>query len=51
MGRPSLGKQAKTKVISIRVTEAQARALAERFGSPTRALRALIATVTTQEKS
>lgn len=50
MARPSLGAAAKTKVASVRITEAQERALIARYGSVTRALRTLIASVPVEEK-
>lgn len=42
MGRPALGPRVKEKTIAVRVTEEEKKELAEKYGSPTKALRALI---------
>ena len=51
MPRPSLGAAAKTRVINVRVTKAEERQLIARYGTPTRALRTLIASVTTHPQA
>lgn len=42
MPRPPLGKAARTKIISVRVTEDEAQELTRRYGKPSRALRILV---------
>ena len=50
MPRPSLGSQAKTEVASVRLTKAEADALRVRYGTTTKALRSLVASVVTLEQ-
>lgn len=42
MGRPKLGKAVRDRVISVRVTEDEERELIRKYGSGTKALRALL---------
>lgn len=46
MARPKLGAAAKSATIAVRVTNRERDILTARYGSPTKALRALIASVT-----
>lgn len=50
MGRPPLGAAAKSKVASVRITPAQEEALIDKYGTVSRALRALVATVPTKKR-
>lgn len=50
MPKPRLGSAAKTQVLTVRVTQDEKDALTDRYGSPTKALRALIASVVTREE-
>lgn len=48
MPRPALGTQAKTEVASVRLTKDEAEALRAQYGTTTKALRALVASVVTR---
>lgn len=49
MGRPALGPGAKSVTASIRLTPAEAEKLTAIYGSPSKALRSLVASVVTRE--